>query len=157
MFALPTASLLWAQAGASGPPAWLLPTIRWLGVWGDPSFTIEGPFGPVITFIKIVGLFSLLGWIFAWAMGARRDRNVPKAPWLDVVGLVSVIGLLLAVTLGVLQSTKRIPMVDLGIGLSLPAIVGLPFAIGLLVWVERALWVTIGRLGKRGRPGRPRA
>ncbi|HEY2157826.1 MAG TPA: hypothetical protein VGH33_19515 [Isosphaeraceae bacterium] len=150
MFALPTASLLWAQAGASGPPAWLLPTIRWLGVWGDPSYTIDGPFGPVITFIKIVGLFSLLGWIAGWAMGARRDRNVPKAPWLDVVGLVSVLGLLLAVTLGVLQATKRIPSIDLGIGLSLPAIVGLPFAIGLLAWIERALWVTIGRLGKRG-------
>ena len=146
MLALPSA-LLWAQAEASGPPAWMGTYIRWMNVWGDPSITIEGPWGSIVSFIKIVGLFSLLGWIAGWAIGARRDRNVPKAPWLDVVALVSLIGLFVSVTLGVLQATKRIGAVDIG-GFTLPAVVALPFAVGLLAWVERALWVTIGRLGK---------
>jgi hypothetical protein len=118
-----------------------------MGVWGDPSVTIEGPLGQLITFLKIVGLFALLGWIAGWAIGARRDRHVPKAPWLDVVALVSVIGLFVSVSHGVLQSTKRIGVFTFG-GLTLPALVALPFCLALIVWVERALWVTIGRLGK---------
>jgi ABC-type transport system involved in multi-copper enzyme maturation permease subunit len=148
MFALPSLSLLWAQGGAPSLPLWLIKTFGWLVVWGDPSYTDARWFGAPITFLKIVGLFSLLGWIAGWAIGARRDRNVPKAPWLDVVGLVSLLGLFVSVTLGVLQATKRIPPIDLHVGLSLPALVGLPFAIGAIAWVERALWVTIGRLGR---------
>ena len=55
MLALPSV-FLWAQAaGASGPPAWIGPYIRWMNVWGDPGITVEGPWGQVITFLKIVG------------------------------------------------------------------------------------------------------
>ena len=115
MLALPSA-LLWAQAGVPGPPAWLSPYIRWLYVWGDPGITIEGPWGQVITFVKIVGLFSLLGWIAGWAISAAPRRNVPKAPWLDIVALVSILGLFVSVTLGVLQTTKRIGLTSLSAG-----------------------------------------
>lgn len=148
MFALPSLPLLWAQAGSSGPPTWSHPYIRWMAVWGDPSVTIEGPWGQIITFLKIVGLFSLLGWIAGWAIGARRDRNVPRAPWLDWVAVASLLGLGVSVALGVLQTTKRIGVFSVG-GLTLPALVSIPFFLALLAWVERALWVTIGRLGKR--------
>ncbi len=147
MLPLPFVSPLWAQIAASPDASWWSKLLLWLVIWADPGQTQDGPWGSVITFTKIVGLFSLLGWIAGWAIGARRDRNVPKAPWLDVVALVSFIGLFVSVTLGVLESTKRIGLVTFR-GLSLGELVALPFALALLVWVERALWVTIGRLGR---------
>jgi len=133
---------------SSGPPAWLATALHWMIVWGDPGRTIEGFWGPVLTFTKIVGLFSLLAWVGGWVVGAIKDRHAPKVRWLDTAALVSILGCLAAVTIGVLESTKRVRQINVG-GLSLAGLVGLPFAAVLFAWVERALWMTIGRLGKR--------
>jgi ABC-type transport system involved in multi-copper enzyme maturation permease subunit len=139
--------LLWAQAD-SAPPPWLYKRINWLLIWGDPSATLEGPLGGLITFAKIVGLFSLLGWVGGWVVGAIKDRNAPKAKWLDLAALISLLGCLVAVVIATLQSTKRLPAINIG-GFTLAAVVAVPFLVVLFVWVERALWMTIGRLGKR--------
>lgn len=147
MLPLPFLSPLWAQLTATPDAAWWVKALLWLVIWGDPGQTQEGFWGPFITFAKIVGLFSLLGWIAGWAIGARRDRNVPKAPLLDWIAVGSIFGLFLSVTLGVLQTTKRLRPIQVG-GLSLGGAVAIPFALALIVWIERALWVTIARLGK---------
>ncbi len=151
MLPLLNLSLLWAQSGAppvaGGLPIWLMNTLRWLYVFGDPELTFPGFLGAVVTFAKVVGLFSLAGWIGAWVVGAMKDRHAPKAKWLDIAALVSLIGCLASVTVGVLQTTKRISMVGVG-GVPLSYLVAAPFVLILFVWVERALWLTIARLGK---------
>ena len=144
-------SLIWAQAAAqpaiAAPAAWVRNTLFWFYAFGDPELTAPGYIGGLLTFVKIVGLFSLAAWIVAWVVAAIKDRNAPKLKWLDISALVSLLGLLVAVTVGVMQTTKRIPMIGMG-GLSLSTLVAIPFGIVILVWVERALWLTIGRLGK---------
>jgi ABC-type transport system involved in multi-copper enzyme maturation permease subunit len=163
MLSLVSSSWFWAQApAAAAPNPLLLKIVKWMVVWGDPSLTINAawtpftwgstPFtvewGPLITFTKIVGLFSLLGWVGGWVVGGAKDRGIPKAKWLDLAALISILGLLGAVTVGQLQVTKRIESAGF-MGISLAALIAIPFALVEFVWVERALWVTIGRLGKR--------
>ena len=150
--------MLWAQAGAAGTPAAppsgfvraMAIALHWMVVYGDPRFTIEGYWGQVITFIKVVGLFSLLAWSGSWVLAATKDRHGPKARWLDVAALVAVLGCLASVTIGVLQSTTppKLPAYSFR-DVPLATLVALPFFLVLLIWVERALWVTIGRLGTK--------
>jgi ABC-type transport system involved in multi-copper enzyme maturation permease subunit len=165
MLSLVSSSWLWAQAAAATPPApnpLLFKILKWMVVWGDPSVTINSSWtlfnwgsipvtiewGPLVTFAKIVGLFSLLGWIGGWVISGAKDRGARKAKWLDTAALISILGLLAAVTVGQLQVTKRIAPISFQ-GISLAALIAIPFALVEFVWVERALWVTITRLGKR--------
>jgi ABC-type transport system involved in multi-copper enzyme maturation permease subunit len=149
MLSLLSATGLWAQAATPEPlPPLFLKTIHWLYVFGEPGLTISGPLGSVLTFAKIVGLFSLLGWVAGWVMGAVKDRNVPKSKWLDTAALISILGLLVSVTVGVLQSTGRLAPIGFG-GVSLAGMIAVPFGLVIFAWIERALWVTIGRLGRR--------
>jgi hypothetical protein len=162
MLSLVSSSWLWAQAAVpAAPDPTLLKFLKWMVVWGDPSVTISSswtPFhlgstpitidwGPLVTFFKIVGLFSLLGWVGGWVVGGVKDRGVRKAKWLDLAALISILGLLSAVTVGQLEVTKRIGSVHL-MGFSLATLIAIPFALVEFIWIERALWVTISRLGK---------
>lgn len=144
-------TLLWAQAGAApapmGLPAWLVPTLQWMFLLGEPTVTAAGWLGPLISFAKVVGLFSLVGWIGAWILAAFKDRHAPRSRWLDVAALVSLLGLLSSVAIGVLQTVGRIKAANVA-GFSVSSLVAIPFALILFVWVERALWMMIGRLGK---------
>jgi hypothetical protein len=150
MLPLLSLPILFAQAGAPAPPSiapWLLQTLRWMNLFGDPEQSFPGYLGGLLTFAKVVGLFSLAAWTVAWVVSATKDRHAPKAKWLDIAALVSLIGCLVAVTVGVLQSTKRLPMVGFK-GIPLSYVVAAPFVLTLIVWTERALWLTIARLGK---------
>ena len=142
---------LWAQAGAAPPapnlPLWILPTLRWLFVLGEPTITIPGFWGSMISFAKVIGLFALLGWTGAWVLAAFKDRRIKRDKWLDLAALVALIGCIASVAISVLQSTGRIKASNIQ-GFPLGVAVAIPFLLILFVWVERALWATISRLGK---------
>src|SRR4051794_7938144 len=69
--------MLWAQATVPGVPNWLFNVEEWLFVFGDPAFSTPGVWGGVITWLKVVGLFALLSWVFSWVAAAVRTRRRP--------------------------------------------------------------------------------
>jgi hypothetical protein len=139
--------MLWAQAKLPGVPAWLFPIEEWLFVLGDPAYSVPGVLGGFITWLKVVGLFALLAWVFSWVAAAIRTRDRSRTDFLDVAALVALLGCLGSVVLNVLQSTKRIQPLNLG-GYSVSSTIALAFGAVILLWVERSLWTSIRRLGK---------
>ncbi len=86
---------LWAQIRMPAAPDWLVPTwLKWLFVLGEPSISIAGVAGGLITWIKVVSLFALLAWLLSWVVSAYqapRHSKSPKADWLDIAALVATI------------------------------------------------------------------
>jgi hypothetical protein len=155
--------LLWAQAPAAAAAAapaaaaaakapqvaqWAANLIYWAIALGDPTQSIPGYFGAILTYLKIVGLFSLVGWVGGWVLAAFKDRNAPRAKWLDIAAAVSVLGIIAAVSVGVLQQTKLLPEFNFK-GINRSTLVAMPFVISILLWVERSLWQTISRKGEK--------
>ena len=132
-------------------PSWLIATIQWLIIWGDPrvtSYDYGEAFGGVITWLKVVGLFALLGWSLSWVIAAFRTRERAKADGLDVAALVALGGCLAAVVANVLQTTNQLSPNRRLLGLPVPTAIGLASGAVLLVWVERALWQSVRRIGR---------
>ena len=129
-----------------GVPAVWAPAVKWLFVFGEPGVSIPGYPGGLITWIKVVGLFALLAWVLSWVVATFRTRKRDKADWLDVAGLVALLGSVGAVVLNVLQNTGRMTASTIG-GYSIATVVALVCGGVILVWVERALWTSIARLG----------
>ncbi len=157
MFSQLAFPMLWAQAAAApaAAPAMsqkMINTILWFIAFGEPMQTLPerfGILGTLLTYCKIVGLFSLVGWAGSWVLAANKDRRAPRAKWLDIAALVSLLGALSTVAIGVLEEAKRIHInVPESWGVSASTLIALPFLVVLFVWVERALWMTIARLGK---------
>ncbi len=140
---------LWAQAPTAlpGVPSSLAPTLKWLFVYGDPGISIPGVWGGLITWLKVVGLFALLAWILSWVAAAYRSREKNRGDWLDISAGVALGGCLVAVILGVLQTTGRLTNTNIG-----PVSVSLALALVsgavILLWTERSLWTSIRRLGR---------
>ena len=71
---------LWAQQGIAGLPQRLRGAMAWLFVFGEPNFTIpgntplSGDSAGLITWLKVVSLFCLLGWVASWVAAALKDR-----------------------------------------------------------------------------------
>src|SRR5881227_238157 len=67
MPAIPLLALLWGQASPSGVPAFVQNAIGWLHLFGEPMRTIYGTtwttalLGGLLTWVKVVSLFCLLG------------------------------------------------------------------------------------------------
>ncbi|WP_435009995.1 hypothetical protein P12x_001214 [Tundrisphaera lichenicola] len=141
--------MFWAQAKLPGIPDWLVPIEEWLYVFGEPSVSIPGVLGGLITWLKVVGLFALLAWVFSWVASAVRTREKARTNVLDIAALVSLLGCLGAVVLNVLQSTKRIAPLNVG-GISVSNTTALVFGLVILLWIERSLWTSIRRLGSKG-------
>lgn len=142
LFVLP----LLARATPSPVPPWL----QWLFVWGDPGFTDGRWFGAPITWMKVVGLFCLIGWILARVVSATRIRGILpyRRPGLAVLGTGLILGLFSTV-IQVLDQTGRLKLGDPG-GNSAGMIPGW-VAVGLLVlWVEALLWSVTRKLGEAG-------
>src|SRR5262249_61391893 len=72
-FALP---LLWGQMFLQGVPDRLRPLMTWLFLLGEPTVTMPGFLGALITWLKVISLFCLLGWVGSWVASALRERNV---------------------------------------------------------------------------------
>ena len=131
-----------------GVPAIWAPTVKWLFVFGEPGVSIPGYSGGLITWVKVVGLFALLAWVLSWVVATFRARKKDRADWLDVVALVALLGSVGAVVLNVLQNTGRLKSSTILGGYSVATMVALACGSVILVWVERALWTAIARLGK---------
>ncbi len=138
-------SFLWAQQGPAGGgtiPNWL----QWLYVWGDPSLTITGLWGGVVTWIKVIGLFCLLGWVMSWVVAAVKASNQARLRPLDIAALVALLGAIGSVLLRSLQTGGRLPEWDLG-GMPAAGILALLCILMILIWIEVKLWSSIRRLG----------
>ena len=138
---------LWAQASGPALPAPLLNFLKWMFVLGEPTVTQSGALAGPITWMKVIGLFCLLGWASAWVVTAIKERAVRKAPWLDVLALLAVIGMMGSVLLRVLETTKRIPILHVS-GQLATSLLGAVCALVIVVWAERLIWSVILRLGK---------
>ncbi len=141
--------LFWADSSLPGIPAeWMAKTLKWLLVWGDPAASDGRFFGGFITWLKVVGLFALIAWVLTWVASATRARDRARANRLDIAALVALVGCLGAVVLNVLQSSGRIKPLLIA-GNSASTTLALACGAVILVWTERALWTSIGRLGRR--------
>jgi hypothetical protein len=65
-----------ADAAAATPQAasWLMNFMGWVYLLGDPAITTKGLLGSLLTWLKIIGLFSLVAWIGARVLQAIKDR-----------------------------------------------------------------------------------
>jgi hypothetical protein len=135
--------LLWAQAAPVRVPAWKW----WLLIFGEPGDTIPGLLGGLITWVKAVGLFSLVAWAGSWAVSSLKERRVARVHPLDVAALVALVGGLLAVLLAVAQTAGKVPPLGLA-GQPVATLLGIACLAVLVAWVEVALWSSIWRLGR---------
>ncbi|HEV3164629.1 MAG TPA: hypothetical protein VGZ22_11425, partial [Isosphaeraceae bacterium] len=142
--------LLWAQAPGPGVSKRLFSTLSWLFVYGEPSATVNGFWGPPVTWLKVVALFSLLGWVGGWVIAAIKERATAGSKWLNIAALVALLGGALAMLMHVLETTERISKFVLFIGGKQSVVSVLTFVCGIviLVWIERLVWASILRLGK---------
>src|SRR5262245_10632837 len=97
--------LLWGQApvaGGSIPPC-IRVVFQWLVIFGEPRMTVPGLLGGLINWLKIISLFSLLGWLSAWLITAFKERIVAQGSWLDFAALGALILAPVTVLLRVLE------------------------------------------------------
>ena len=150
-----TSLTLLAQAGGpaaaaagrpqAGPPAWLV----WLYLWGEPSFSVSGFWGGAITWLKVVGLFCLTGWIAAWVITAVKERAGSASRTFDFIALGALVVGLAAVLIRVLEQNGRMRALAIG-GYPLVITLGSLTAVVLFGWLEANLWGTVKRHGRRG-------
>ena len=131
-----------------GLPQWLVPTVKWLFVLGEPGVSTDDTFGGFITWLKVVGLFALIGWLLSWVIAAVRTRERAKVDGLDWAAMVALGGCLLAVVLNVLLTTGQVRTLSVR-GLSIPTTIASLCGAVILLWTERSLWTSIRRIGDR--------
>jgi ABC-type transport system involved in multi-copper enzyme maturation permease subunit len=134
------------QAAAQMSPR-LMNFIGWLYAVGDPAYTIKGVLGSLLTWLKIVGLFSLIAWIGARVLAAIKDRIT--LPALSGVAAAGLLGGLVSVLLQVLQTTGRLNLPGIA-GVSASAVLGVVSLIAVMVWLEATLWVSMSRRKAKG-------
>ncbi|HMB07526.1 MAG TPA: hypothetical protein VKP69_27820 [Isosphaeraceae bacterium] len=138
---------LWSQAIPPNLPAWQLAALKWLLIFGEPAITIPGLPGGLITWIKVVSLVCLLGWVASWIVGAIKERTIsPRIHVTVPVALSSAfLGLFLYNWVS-LRGQALLGRVDLLLAMILWAASGMI----LLVWLESCLWSSVFRSGKPG-------
>ncbi len=131
-----------AAAPATAPPSWLL----WLIVWGNPSLTVQGLGGGMITWLKVVGIFCLVGWVTSWLIASLKQprRDAPTFGILDMGAIAGLLFGILAVVVRVMVDSQRLPA---GLGQA-PTILGILAVLALFLWVEARMWGVLMRLGK---------
>lgn len=133
-----------AQAGqtAAEAPKLVQNFMGWMYLIGDPAFTVQGLLGSLLTWLKIVGLFSLVSWIGARTLSAIKDRiSLPAMSGIAVAGLL---GGLVTILLQQLQASERIALPKIG-SVSSITVLGLASIIAIVVWLEAILWVSMSR------------
>jgi ABC-type transport system involved in multi-copper enzyme maturation permease subunit len=138
-----------AQNNAAGFATRWRATLEWLLVLGEPTATLAGLIGGLLTWLKIVSLFCLLGWVLSWITTAFKERTAARAKWLDIAALIAVAAGLVALTLRVMEYSHRVERPFMIGDVSLAAAIGSAAGFVLFVWLEATLWSTIGRLGRR--------
>jgi len=140
--------VLLSQVLLPGVPEQWRATMLWLLLLGEPAFTQPGLLGGLITWVKIISLFCLLGWIVSWVSTALKERTAARGNWLDIAALVALLGSLIAVVVHVMQSTGRIAQVYKVAGISVATLLAIGCGVVIFVWIESALWRTIRRFGR---------
>ncbi|WP_165249695.1 ATP:cob(I)alamin adenosyltransferase [Paludisphaera soli] len=153
MSAFPSWPLLWAQAAATPPPPLeISPALNNALVWfflaGEPSLTLSGLVGGLLTWLKAVGLLSLFGWVGYWVVTAVKERVVGVGRWFDYLGLAALALIPLTVLVQVMQEQKWVKAASLA-GVPLTSLMSFAAVIFLGFWALIGVWRTIGRLGRR--------
>ena len=128
----------------AAPPSWLI----WLFVWGEPSYSIPGVWGGLLTWTKVIGLFCLLGWVMSWVLTALKEPQVTRWKGLDIAALIALIGAVASALLSARESSGRMPWRPGGVS----PVMALAVTCGIVIfiWLETVLWTAIRRLGKIG-------
>ena len=146
--------LIWAQAFIEGFPERFRGIATWIYVLGEPMVTISSAtasqalLGGFITWIKVISLFTLLGWIASWLSTALKERTVAKGNWLDIALIVALVGGVGTMLLKVLESSEWIAIYKIAGFYAVNILATIWFSIALL-WLERALWSTIRKHGEK--------
>ncbi|GAC1474636.1 MAG: hypothetical protein NVSMB9_25370 [Isosphaeraceae bacterium] len=148
MFATFFLPLLWGQMFLQGVPERLRPLIAWLFILGEPTLTIPGLLGGLMTWVKIISLFCLLGWSASWVVAALKRRSVARGSWLDIAALCAIVGVVGTFLLWVLQTTERIKIYKIA-GIYTVNLLSVVCGVVLFLWVEKAIWSAIRRDGRR--------
>ncbi len=147
MSALSSIPLLWSQAILPGVPDSVRTIVMWLLFFGEPTMTSRGLLGAVIFWMKVLSLFSLLGWVVSWVSAALKERTVARGNWLDYAAVVALGLGVIAMVIQVLQATSTPPKIYKFAGIPGVTLLGGISSVVLLAWVEWALWRTIRKLG----------
>ena len=151
MSALLTLPILWAQATAAAPPPPEIPeairnALLWFFLAGEPSLSVAGLWGALLTWTKAIGLLSLIGWAGYWITLAIRERVLGSGKWYDFLGLAALVMIPVAVLLQVLETEKRIQSLTVG-SMPVPSLLGFLAVFFLLIWAVVGVWKSIGRSG----------
>ena len=147
--------LIWAQSFIQGFPERFRGIAAWIYLLGEPTVTIgsaswsQALLGGLITWVKVMSLFALLGWVASWLSTALKERTVAKGSWLDYALLVAVVGGIGTMLLKVLETSEWIPIYKFA-GIYIVNILASVWFVIALIWVEYALWSIIARFGKKG-------
>jgi hypothetical protein len=147
MSVLSSVPLVWSQMTLQRIPNWLRPTISWLFLFGEPAVSIPGLLGGLITWIKVISLFCLLGWVGSWLVTALKERRIARGSGTDIAALAAVVGGAGIMLIRVLETTGRLSVLRLG-PISLVALLALACGGVVFLWVEAGLWGVIRRLGR---------
>lgn len=141
----------WGQTGlvaGKNPPRVSFAALKaWLYVLGEPSRTLPDDWGPLLNWLKIVGLLAFLAWAGAWAVTAVKERTIPYE--LNIAALIGLIGSVFGVLLLLSQTQNVDPMLTRIAQSRFASILDWIFRLLLLLWVEWALWSSILGAGRR--------
>lgn len=141
--------VLWSQVLLPGVPERWRALMLWLLLLGEPGFTQPGLIGGLITWVKIISLFCLLGWVVSWVAVALKERTAARGNWLDIAALAALIGSIAAMVVHVMESTGRITQIYKLAGIPVVTLLAVGCGLVIFVWVEAALWRTIGKFGQK--------
>ncbi len=149
------AFFLAAKAPDPGMPVGLSNFLQWLYFFGEPLYTaqVQGIgtllFAGVITWVKVVSLFCLLGWTLSWISTALKERQAARGDWLDIAAVSALVLAVATVLLRVLETNKRIDVYKIAGIYTVNWMAGVAGAV-IFFWLLRALWASMLRLGKFG-------
>ena len=106
----------------------------WLYVLGEPSKTLPDDWGPLLNWIKIIGLLSLLAWTGAWMVTAIKERTIPRE--LNIAALIGLVGSVFGILLFLSLSLNVSVTLTTLAGSRIVLIVLWIFRLTLLIWIE---------------------
>ncbi len=121
--------------------------MAWVYFVGDPLVGNQNDLlGGVITWLKVMSLISLVGWLFAWLISGVKERLIAVGDWFDYVGIVGLALIPTNLLLRQMENMNRIGVHSIG---SVPMLTALWIAcvVMIAIWVEMAIWRTIRHKG----------
>ena len=67
--------MIWSQAAFAGIPEW---TRRLLAPGRADASRSPAPWAALLTWIKVLSLFCLMGWVVAWVTAALKERSIAR-------------------------------------------------------------------------------